>query len=654
MKKYGGIVFPVLFGLLVAISVLAVGRVSKIIDYGKLINYVGIVRGASQRVVKLETNGRPDDELIEYVDEILDELTTGKGKFGLVAADSAQYRADLEQLKVQWVSVKDEINGVRNGDGDGALLDSSEKLFEIANQTVFSIEEYSAETAKRVSGLIFITALVCGVAFASATYYSIRKYFELKHANEILEDMNARDDLTGAYNMDKFYSEVNRILEQRGDKKFAVLYIDFENFKYVNDVYGYDYGDVLLKNYARLLMNGLGADEVLGRNMADRFVLLRCYEEKEELLEKQKNADGEFLDSTAAMSNRHLMTVACGICCVEDLVETPEARMMVNRANFAQKVVKNKPGNNYAFYDDGIRKSMIAEMSIKDRMQEGLDNEEFLVYMQPKVGAADGRVRGAEALVRWEVPGQGLLSPGLFIPVLEKNHFIGEVDRYVFERVCRWLHERLESGLEVVPISVNVSKIQFYNPDFIPVYAGIKRKYQIPDWLLEIELTESAAFERQDYLMEVVKELHDNGFLCSLDDFGSGYSSLGMLKDLAIDVLKLDGIFFRVSVNVKREHTIVKSIINMVRELNICTVAEGVELEEQVDFLKETGCDLIQGFIFYKPMPVKAFEEVLDGKCLKDEETALKAASVTETEKQRKRENTNTNYVKNMVNILDN
>lgn len=656
MKKRVGIVFPVLFGLLVAISVLAVGRVTKIRDYGKLINYVGIVRGASQRAVKLETNGEPNDELIEYVNDILDELMTGKGQFGLVAADSVEYRENLELLKVQWENVKEEINGVREGNPNGSLLDASEEMFAVANQTVFSIEEYAGEMAERVSGLIFSTALVCGIACAGATYYSIRKFFELKHANEILEDLNARDELTGAYNMDKFYSEVNRILKQKGERKYAVLYVDFENFKYVNDVYGYDYGDTLLKNYARLIMKNLRKDEVLGRNMADRFVVLRYYEGKEELLESQKKADDEFLGSTAAMSNRHLMTVACGICCVEDLQENPEARMMVNRANFAQKVVKNKPGTSYAYYDDSIRRTMIAEMSISDRMQRGLDNEEFVVYMQPKVSAADGRVKGAEALVRWNVPGQGLLSPALFIPVLEKNHFIGKVDRYVFEKVCQWMRERFDRGETVMPISVNVSKIQFYNPDFIRVYAGIKRKYQIPDWLLEIELTESAAFEHQDYLTQMVRELHDNGFLCSLDDFGSGFSSLGMLKDLAIDVLKLDAAFFRVSVNVNREHTIVKSIINMVRELNICTVAEGVERDDQVDFLKDAGCDLIQGFIFYKPMPIKEFEQVLDGNRQAKRGKAFEGDKVADkgAERDMFRQRENVNYVKNMVNILDN
>ena len=613
MKKYFRTLLLLLLGMLVAISGVSIKRISDIRDYGKLINYVGIVRGASQRVVKLETNGRPDDELTAYVEGILNELMTGQGVYGLVLADCRQYQLDLDLLKDQWDHVKKEIGEVRQGARADALIDSSEKLFEIANDTVFTIEQYSGEMAEKTARMIFATALVSAAAFAFTVYFYIRKFFQLKVTNEKLEELTSRDELTGAYRADKFYLEVNRMMEREPDAKFAVLYIDFENFKYVNDVFGYSYGDDLLKGYAQLVMSRLKEEELLARDVADRFVLLRRYETQEELLETQKMMDEEFLNSDIVMLNRHMLTIACGICCAEDLVEEPEAVKMVNRANFAQKEVKNKPGKHSAFYGEEIRQKLIAEMAVKDRMQEGLDNEEFVVYLQPKVGVEDGAVKGAEALVRWAVPGNGLLSPGLFIPVLEKNHFIGKVDRYVFEKVCKWLQDRMANGKTVVPISVNVSKIQFYNPDFIPVYAGIKKQYGIPDGMLEIELTESAAFEHEEYLMQVVRELHDNGFLCSLDDFGTGYSSLGLLKDLPIDVMKLDGVFFRVSVDVNRGHTILKYIIDMVKELNISTVAEGVEREEQVEFLKSAGCDLIQGFAFYRPMPVEQFEEVLDG-----------------------------------------
>lgn len=611
MKKHAKMLFPVLCGILVAVSLISVMKISNLREYAKLINYVGIVRGASQRTVKLEMNGQPADELIEYIDSILNELFTGEGQFGLVAAKSEDYMEELVVLEEQWRAVKEDIAGVREGKPDGALLESSERLFEIANQTVFSIEEFSRQSADRITKLIIVAAAVCGIATAVASYYYIKRLLELKHTNRELQDIAGRDELTGALNTEKFYSEANRIMNRAKDGKFAVLYVDFENFRYINDVFGYEHGDRILKNYTHLLMDRLGENEALGRVMADHFVILRHYEKKEDVLKAQKDIDEEFLDSVAA-SNHHLMTVACGICCREDLPGAADASVMVNSANFAQKTVKNTQGVKYGFYDEKIHQKLIEETGIRARMQKGLDDEEFVVYLQPKVGVQGGEIEGAEALVRWNVPGHGLLSPGIFIPVLEKNLFIGKVDRYVFERVCRWLRKRLDCGAKVMPISVNVSKIQFYNSDFISAYAEIKNRYGIPDGLIEIELTESVIFEHEEYLMEMVTELHRNGFLCSLDDFGSGYSSLGLLKDLSIDVLKMDGMFFRISVNVEREHTIVKSVINMIRELNICTVAEGVEREDQVEFLKTTGCDLIQGFVYYKPMPIEDFEKLLD------------------------------------------
>ena len=189
MKKHLRILFPLLLGLLVAISAVSIKRISDIRDYGKLINYVVIVRGASQRVVKLETNGRPDDELIGYVDDILDELVTGRGVYGLVSTDCKLYQVNLNLLKGQWETVREEIDAVRQGESADLLIDSSERLFEIANNTVFTIEQYSSDMAERTVRMISATALVSAIAFAFAMYFYIRKFFQLKDTNEKLEDL---------------------------------------------------------------------------------------------------------------------------------------------------------------------------------------------------------------------------------------------------------------------------------------------------------------------------------------------------------------------------------------------------------------------------------------------------------------------------------
>lgn len=611
MKKYMKLIFPILCAVLVLLSAMTAHLITQIRSYSTLINYVGIVRGASQRVVKLETNGQPDEGLIAYVDGIMSELLTGKGEYGLVRAGSDEYLENLYKLSEQWTRVKDEIQLVRGGAGEDSLLENSEEMFRIANDTVFSIENYSDVKAGRASFMIFICTICCGIACATVIVRYIRIFFRLKGEKEELERQAGRDELTGAYTPERFYSQMRRIVEENPVDKFAVLYIDFENFKYVNDVFGYSHGDELLKLYARLMMEDLREKELFCRNTADRFFALRRYESKEGLLSGQQLVDEKFSNMARAISDNHIITVVCGICCMEDAEERDGERLM-NRANFAQKTVKNRPDIHYAFYDEGIRLKMIEENMLKDRMQEALDKKEFLVYMQPKVGVQDGLVKNAEALVRWNMPDRGMMPPGEFIPVLEKYHFIANVDQYVFEETCRWMQERIRLGAPVVPVSVNVSKIQFYNPEFVQVYSRIKERYQIPDRMLEIEFTETVAFEHGDFMLRIVKDLHNHGFLCSLDDFGTGYSSLGMLKDLPIDVLKLDGMFFKVSVNVSREKTIIRRVIQMIRELDICTVAEGVEQEGQVEFLKEVGCDLIQGYYFYKPMCIKDFESVLD------------------------------------------
>ena len=609
-RKQKSIIF-LLLGLLIIVNFKSVRLVSDVRDYAKVINYVGLVRGTSQRVVKLETNGIKSDQLIAYVDGILNELITGEGSYGLVKADDEAYQTLLASLYRQWGLVKSGVQEARNGYGDQDVLDSSEELFLLADSTVGAIESYSRQKSAEAGMLVLCTLVFCGAAFGAAVYYYVRKSFRLQKEKEALEDLTGRDELTGLYTLDRFCAEAGQRISQLQDGRYAIFYIDFENFKYINDVFGYDFGDELLKEYSRLIVESLKTGELAGRSMADRFLIFRCYEDKKELLAIQQAVDSALLNCDLIVSSKHMLTIACGICCAEDLMETPEAVMMVNRANFAQKTVKNDPGNHYAFYNEQMRRRLFTEISIRDRMKEALAQDEFVMYLQPKVGPRDRLIKSAEALVRWQTPGQGLIQPGVFIPVLEKNHFISQVDQHIFRKVCSWLHMRLTAGLPVVPISVNVSKTQFFNPDFVSTYVSIKNEYHLPDWLVEIEFTETVAFSNREFIIEIVTALHQNGFLCSLDDFGSGYSSLGMLKDLPFDVLKLDGTFFRVSVNVQRERTIVESIIRMVKALNIITVAEGVEHEEQVSFLKDIGCDLIQGFVFYKPMPLEDFERVL-------------------------------------------
>ncbi|KPI50661.1 diguanylate phosphodiesterase [Clostridioides difficile] len=616
MKRVLKVTILVLFILLISISSISIKLIHNIGDYGKLINYVGIVRGASQRLSKLEMNNKPNDELIDYIDGILHELITGDGKYGLVDADCKKYNEYLFLLEKKWKDLNNEIEKVRMNEENNHLLDISEEFFDLANSTVFEIENFSKEKSDYLMTLIIIISTIGMLAWIILIIQYNRKLISLEKLNVDLKNIAYKDELTGANTIEKFKIDANQNIHKYKDKKFAIFYIDFENFKYVNDIFGYDYGDMILKRYANLMMNDIGKYEIFAREIADRFIALRCYVDKSDLVIRQRVVDDKLINITNEIKNKYSITIVSGICCIEDVIEKLNIDDLINRANFAQKTVKNKPGTNYAFYNENIRKKMIEENTIKSRIHEAIENKEFIVYFQPKVNLHNQKIDCAEALVRWMTPDKGIISPAVFIPILEKDFFIGLVDKYVFEEVCIWIRKRLDENKPFVQISVNVSRIQFYNTKFVETYSNIQKKYNIPRNTIEIEFTESVAFENQEHFLEIIHDLHENGFTCSLDDFGKGYSSLGVLKDLPFDVLKLDSMFFNASLDKEKERTVIKNIIHMLKELNITTVAEGIEYKEQVEFLKEIGCDLVQGYVFYKPMPMLEFEELLDKECV--------------------------------------
>ncbi len=245
-------------------------------------------------------------------------------------------------------------------------------------------------------------------------------------------------------------------------------------------------------------------------------------------------------------------------------------------------------------------------------MYGALERNEFEVYMQPKVDLKTGEISGAEALVRWNHPELGLLNPIRFIPIFEKNGFITKLDKFVFDQVCLYLRSWLNLGYHVVPVSVNVSRIHFLNANFVHDYNKIKENYNIPDNLIEIEITESVVFsnEKEDEIFTVMRKFRNDGFDISMDDFGSGYSCLGLLKDMPIDTLKLDKIFLE-HIEDYSSQIIVNNIVNMAKNLNLNVISEGVETDMQVDFLRDIGCDMAQGFIFEKPIPISEFNALI-------------------------------------------
>lgn len=434
----------------------------------------------------------------------------------------------------------------------------------------------------------------------------------METSNRQLKDTAGRDTLTRAYTLEYFITRAKQLMKSNANLKYALFYVDFSDFKYINDVFGYANGDDLLKHYAALLIKDKQHDELVGRINADNFIILRHYNNRAELTKRQAAVDAAIRDYMRSHLDRQALSICCGICCLEDVDEKLSLNELLNRANFARKMVKNGHElNNYCFYDESIRQHLLEEKSIESGMEEALNSRQFEVYYQPKVFMRTEEIAGSEALVRWRTKKGTMLMPDQFIPVFEKNRTIPQLDQYVFEAVCMWIRTLLDEGKPALPVSINVSRLQFCNADFVEIYAGIKNRYAIPDNLLEIEFTESVLFDNWERLTLIVDQLHASGFTCSIDDFGKGYSSLGMFKNLNVDVLKIDALFFQNLVAEEKDRLLAESIIQLVRQFGVKTVAEGIETREQIEILKHMRCDYIQGYVYYKPMPQKEYEKLL-------------------------------------------
>lgn len=437
----------------------------------------------------------------------------------------------------------------------------------------------------------------------------------LMKAKEILAYQVDYDQLTGYGNFDKFKRDVNALLKKRGDKKYALWYYDLKNFKYINNIYGYDIGDKMLCYWARVIHRGLKEGEAFARVSSDRFTVLHLYRNKEEVEKRFWSYLSELEQFDLLGPKKFLVEITAGIYCIEKESDILSVGDMVDRANIAQNMVRHLSGSRFAFYTERMRSQVLREKAMEAEMEDALKNGEFCVYLQGQVDIQHGdQITGAEALIRWKRPDLGLEPPSLFVPLFEKNGFIVEIDHYVFEHVCMYLRKRLWEGKPLFKIAVNVSRMTLIQPDFPEQYQKIKNAYGIPDGFLELECTETVVIENLKKFKEVSARLHQYGFHLELDDFGSGYSSLNVLKDIDADVLKLDMVFFQNGLTHERERVIVSSIVAMAGALNMRVVAEGVETMQQVSFLRRIGCNSIQGFIFCRPMPMDQFSpEALSG-----------------------------------------
>ncbi len=414
------------------------------------------------------------------------------------------------------------------------------------------------------------------------------------------------DNLTGIPNLTKFKKDVQSILKKYPYMKFTMVQLDIVNFKSINDFYDFTVGDKVLKaiaNTGKAVPDKIFEQCRIGR---DDFLLFGTYELFKDLETTRFGYEAIFRSMIPEIEN-HSINYRYGRYEIEDNEE--DINTIVNKAILAHSHAKNTEGGSVCDYSEEFTKKLMRSTEITNKQKIALTNREFKMVLQPKCHVSDGRAVGAEALVRWQESDGKMIFPNDFIPLFESNGFIVELDMYMLERVCEVLSKWEKSGLNLIPISVNFSRRHLEMDNFAGKIEEIANRYGVDKSFIEIELTEGVFLENEGVVRSLLNDLHDRGFKLSMDDFGSGYSSLGLLHSLPVDVIKLDRSFVTSTDEAIRAAIIVESVAHMTQKLGIPTVAEGVETLAQVEFLRTIGCEIIQGYYYSKPIPVSEFEQ---------------------------------------------
>lgn len=427
-------------------------------------------------------------------------------------------------------------------------------------------------------------------------------------AREDITEFSEKDVLTGGYNRRGFIRITERLLNEVPDRtKYAVLFFNVKNFKAVNELFGVESGDVVLQNIFRTLTHSKLSPVITARVESDHFV---CLVENKNLdfEELTSVCDNKFVKDGKCMN----LIIRCGIFYVEE--KPMKISGMIDRAKLAKRYITDEYVQPYMVYDHSMQVAYINKAKLAGELQEGIAKEQFKVYYQPVIDTKTGKIASAEALIRWIHPDKGFISPALFIPALEENGHISELDFYVLKKVWQFINDRCENNKFVVPISVNLSWMDFY--DEIMMEKILKEMDRFREngreHMARFEITETSYAAIRENRSGILESLRIKNAKILLDDFGSGFSSFGMLQDYDFDILKIDMSFIRKIGENPKTKSIVHSIIGMAHEIGIKTVAEGVETEEQVSFLRQSGCDYIQGYYYSKPLPEEEFVEFLE------------------------------------------
>lgn len=442
-------------------------------------------------------------------------------------------------------------------------------------------------------------------AFIQEPYEGQMVYYRLKNLLQILHTENDYDVVTGLFSYRRFLTETARMLLLHPIQNYAIVYANIKRFKVLNAMYGRGVGNEVLRKLAEEMVR-LDENGIYARIGWDHFIFC-CRRDLANTETMLRRVDAVMRQ----MKLKYNMQVCIGIYEIEDRQMPVES--MCDRAQMALTTVEEDGAQSIAYYDEALRHSLLEEQEITESMQRALETHQFQVYFQPVYSLSTEQPVSAEALVRWVHPEKGIIPPDRYIPLFERNGFISKLDFYIWEQVFQYLVTLRERGWTQFPISVNMSRMNLYQTDLCKQLVTLSGKYGVDPSVFWIEITESAYMDNPAQLLDTIRQFNAAGFSVLMDDFGSGYSSLSMLRDIPVSTLKIDMGFMRDVGLSERSNNMVNSIVRMAKWMELTVVAEGVETQAQLDYLRSIGCDRVQGYYFSKPLPKGQFDELVFG-----------------------------------------
>lgn len=453
----------------------------------------------------------------------------------------------------------------------------------------------------------YIILAVVVIIILVTAFFTYKMYMQEK-----ADKMRAySDSVANIGSMEKFRIDLEPVLQSEEKLKYYAIALDIDKFKVINDLYGYENGDRVIAFLARMLQIGMKQGDYITRSNADNFVIMKKAEREEEIVLYLQKVY-ESIDDVIARNEAHYrMLLKAGIYPLTK--DDKYLSTIIDRANIAKKNIGQIHTSTYSFYSEEMRQKNIEDKQLENDMEEALQKEQFCIYLQPQIDLETKKIVSAEALVRWKHPEKGMIPPFKFIPLFEKNGFITKLDFYVWEQSIKTVQRWRKENRIMVPIAINLSRVDVEQEGSVEGLITLMEKYQIqPQWI-KTELTESICSEEDSIIMKKMQQLKEYGFKIAVDDFGSGYSSLHLLKTMPIDILKIDKSFLDIDLEADiRNEIVIRDVVEMGKHLELNIIVEGVETQEQSDFLEAIGCDIVQGYFYGKPMPIPEFEEALE------------------------------------------